>query len=1176
MRFPRPRRARGFALIVTIVLVAFLVLILVGLATFTRVETQVASNTQQLSQARQNALMALNLAIGELQRTAGPDQRVTAPSNLAPAALASGVGSSDEQPFITGVWRHEAGTATDLPTRAYSPRLVSWLVSGNENMAETAAPPVTPASIAALPVPAAGNDVVWLVNTNTVEQSGTISAANPDRRIRLNTTPIRAAAGSVPGFDATGPDPTIGHYAWWVGDEGVKARLDLIDPYAAQGQLLNRTGLSADETAARVSSLQSANPRLLNGAGGAALSGFPVNDPVLRRLVTREQLPFIGTGAVANPASWRQNFHGVTPHSFGLLTDTRAGGLRQDMSYLLSRTTLGAFRTALGQSYNPIVTGYNPGANTSNQIVQPGVSVPAWMPAFPSAGTLPPVGPTWEQLWSYSRMPTEVTGPGTGVLEARTQTQTRHGFSPVLLQAKVFFGIRRVPTGVDETYNLHLHIFPVFVLGNPHSVAMHGTFNINFVANNAVRWRARPEPDAAPPDTGFAALGLSDLNNVTFRIVVDASDPLPAGGARAYSLETGLSGNGWDASSFSYLFATNGVYLMGDYSTAVSLRHVITDGDGVPVVRVGPDSESPALLVNGALRALAILWDGSPSGHETVHQFYNSELAVDTAAAWASPRIGNSDEIARGNGYQQRHIDQFDGPLGPPAPPGSDNVTSGIFGDTNMRATYLRPSVNTTPAASGTGFNSSDSHSRYPLFTNGRFWRNHSFFDGVNDRITVRPDNKTVPWVTNYKNTGAGGPPLIDTNILFTIPRQPLNSIAQLQHFNASGYLHTGSQGFNISFGSVPAVNSFAGRIAAAAAYQVPYPIGNSAASKFIAREALERDTTLAGVYRDASYLLNSALWDRFHFSSFTYASSDSNDFNDRNLITRNHRHTPFPNAGAPVTVASTTPSTAATRLGVAGAFNVNSTSVEAWTAFLGGMLGVSFSDSSDVAIAPFPRSLAHTSGSANAGGGVSDNAWAGHRPLTRAELETLATEIVEQVKARGPFLSLADFVNRRLIAAADDAAAPAAGARDLRVGLGGVLHQAIRSANLNGVTNARYSPAPPNRSGNVADPAHLQPHRIVDFPGWVTQADLLQSIGPALSARSDTFVIRTYGDVRNPATGEIEGRAWCEAVVQRRIDYVNPADAADASLASLSQESRDFGRRFEIISFRWLDQNSL
>ena len=72
----QPKAKRGFALLITITLLAFLVVLLVGLAAYTRVETAVAGNTQRQAQARQNALMALNVALGELQKYAGPDQRV--------------------------------------------------------------------------------------------------------------------------------------------------------------------------------------------------------------------------------------------------------------------------------------------------------------------------------------------------------------------------------------------------------------------------------------------------------------------------------------------------------------------------------------------------------------------------------------------------------------------------------------------------------------------------------------------------------------------------------------------------------------------------------------------------------------------------------------------------------------------------------------------------------------------------------------------------------------------------------------------------------------------------------------------------------------------------------------------------------------------------------------------
>ena len=89
-------------------------------------------------------------------------------------------------------------------------------------------------------------------------------------------------------------------------------------------------------------------------------------------------------------------------------------------------------------------------------------------------------------------------------------------------------------------------------------------------------------------------------------------------------------------------------------------------------------------------------------------------------------------------------------------------------------------------------------------------------------------------------------------------------------------------------------------------------------------------------------------------------------------------------------------------------------------------------------------------------------------------------------------------------------------------------------------------------------------------LPGWTRQADVLRPIAPILSARDDTFTIRAYGDARN-AAGKITSRATCEAVVRRVRDFVDPSDAAEITTLPKSAANQFFGRRYQIVSFRWL-----
>jgi hypothetical protein len=184
---------------------------------------------------------------------------------------------------------------------------------------------------------------------------------------------------------------------------------------------------------------------------------------------------------------------------------------------------------------------------------------------------------------------------------------------------------------------------------------------------------------------------------------------------------------------------------------------------------------------------------------------------------------------------------------------------------------------------------------------------------------------------------------------------------------------------------------------------------------------------------------------------------------------------------------------------------------------------------------------------------------WNGFRELTDAEIRTLATEIVREVRERGPFQSMGEFVNRRLSSG--------------KIGLKGALQAAIDRANL----NAKAMVEKFSRTGYPFQANLPEPYTGTGTPGWLTQGDLLTALGPFITVRSDTFTIRGYGEATD-ASGRVLARAWCEAVVQRVPDLLDPIQDDNATELPLDMTpvNARFGRRFEVVSFRDLSEDEL
>lgn len=204
------------------------------------------------------------------------------------------------------------------------------------------------------------------------------------------------------------------------------------------------------------------------------------------------------------------------------------------------------------------------------------------------------------------------------------------------------------------------------------------------------------------------------------------------------------------------------------------------------------------------------------------------------------------------------------------------------------------------------------------------------------------------------------------------------------------------------------------------------------------------------------------------------------------------------------------------------GAFNVNSTSVLAWRSWLAGARIREWSHAGSLVTTSLENSHFRFGQSAQESEGDPSAPLAGERIysasprlLTNSQVVSLASATVGLIRQRGrPFASIAEFLNA------------------------GILAQAISTAGIN---------------------ASLLPEDA-GTPGWLSQADVFASLASVAGVRSDTFLVRAYGDVANPKTGLVESRIWCEAVLQR---------LPVSSVGSV-------GRRFRVTYFRWLGQDEV
>ena len=1153
----------GFPLVVSLTMLVLLTIIAVGLLGLSAITLRTTTQSQAHQEAQANARLALMIAIAELQQSLGRDEAVTAPSAILDSNPDTPDVSGVAQPHLTGVWaaRNEPlGTRPDYDRAAHFRR---WLVSNGN-----------PDSVERLNFAVDGSltNPVLMVNPG-----GNSATGSQDGRVHAGLVPLDGGA-----------------YAWWVGDENCKAHIGMSDA--------SDRGEASPGIADLLASMATPGSHGVRAIPG--FEGFPTNTSTSDKIVSR------GLIGLANPGDARPSefFHDLSPYSESVLADVTRGALRQDLSLFLEREDIdwthdwgwpggrSSFPTApLGPNGEIALS------NPDQYDVLSWKSLHHWYhmhrQQISSASHLPLAA-----MRNY-HAPNPVSNPmwNSGVKRV----------TPVMVRAQmvVSYGARRrgaVGRGDTAEYDLYLYSYPVLTLWNPYSVGLE-------------------------VDQWSVFLHTLPLEHTIYQN--GAKVNLTGGGTRAGNYNWGWP-HGNMVMRFGDAGTPRITFAPGEAKVLTYVRSQaggFNAHDMVDAIRPWlPPGRTDTVGHMGQPRHIGTI-SGSPndrieiettgsSWHTSATSFNNFQTTFDYRTEARAVHAGHADTWRR-HMFSGQVAWRVETDAGNPSPDfisrsNFPSMTLAQLEDSGQPFLHLDMRLKTLDEARlpNKTWLHTIPHHPYAAATSTRLHREvdaaTTFFahpytiafeqvNGIEGLIQNRPFFGT-------SNSPAGRSVIIAQDI----PLAPLTSLAQLQNLpqlpiealNWSGYYQQNHAIGNshASPGLPPQeikARSFPFYLGQYFAWQ-----GGDLAGRFYSNWTWfnNHDYTISHAPAsiiDRSYAANHLLFDSYFFSSLAGQQghifrSHGSERTPRQVITDFFDGTrPAPNAAyrphlggqepsaisqslAPgrQSVADDAHQRVAAHLMAAGGFNVNSTSVPAWSAVLASShlkRPVILSSRGRLAARDQARFVvsrfnAPISGPADGGPSSEDARWLGYRELTEDEIHELATAIVKQVKTRGPFRSLGEFVNRRLTT-------------DTELALYGALQAALEdpSVSINAayrndlITQSDLSGL--SYSANYRFPEAALGSRYQGTPAYISQADILTPIAPILNARSDTFVVRAYGEA-HAADGRVMARAWCEAVVQRVPEFIDPADEAHTPAADLrSDVNRRFGRQFVIRSFRWI-----
>lgn len=415
----------------SLVLISLLVLIVLSLTVIIRFEDKTSGGDRSDILAQQNAVLAMRLALGELQNAMGPDQRVSAPANQF-------ADSDSSRLHAIGVW---SSADVDIGGQSFSQgELVSWLASDAKDTSGTLR-----AGYNTEPVSTDPDNTVILVGPGSLDADGDGQAEVATEQISVDASYTTLTDGS----------DTVGRYAWWIGDENLKARINTTSP----------TIENPDSKEAKELSIHFANasplsvPLALDGLDTSAFENFYRNDPTA--ISALEHVNFAadsntndGTEKIGN-----QYFHHLNTHAMGVLSDVKNGGLKKDLSLAFEMSeadfNLSEFAGAGPNAYSPWA-----GATFDVQPI-------FWLEnTSPDGVSVPAHGPTWHILRDYYQLYHEVENVMTAPeMDVRIFGPNLHHPNPLY----------DYPDALSDDASLH----PAYMMTGGRALNFNGTSQIN-------------------------------------------------------------------------------------------------------------------------------------------------------------------------------------------------------------------------------------------------------------------------------------------------------------------------------------------------------------------------------------------------------------------------------------------------------------------------------------------------------------------------------------------------------------------------------------------------------------------------------------------------------------------------------------------------------------------------